>query len=166
MSRMIKMSPLFLLALVLTGCSSTACRQSWKTEFQTLRVEAKINAWHQAAALGMYKLYFDAMTDDAVFMGTDASERWGKGAFMEYAREPFADGHGWTYVASDQHVAFSADRRTAWIDEVLAHETYGTLRGTGVLVKVGDDWKIAQYSLTFLVPNEKAGAVVGVIGGE
>jgi len=156
-----------LLGVFMGGCATTRqLRQEFDDRGDRVQIEIVMSAWHTAASIGAFDLYFDSMTDDAVFMGTDASERWGKGAFMEYAREPFSDGHGWTYVASDQHVAFSADRRTAWIDEVLAHETYGTLRGTGVLVKVGDDWKIAQYSLTFLVPNEKAGAVVEVIGGE
>ena len=134
---------------------------------QSLRkmdIDMVMNTWHLAAANGSFGAYFNRMCDDAVFLGTDASERWTKAEFMEYAREPFSDGHGWTYHPRDRFVAFSDDGQTAWIDEVLNHEQYGVLRGTGVLVYDGQEWKIAQYSLTFLVPNEKAKSVVEVIG--
>tara|TARA_E500000318_G_scaffold2060_2_gene2966 strand:- start:126192 stop:126536 length:345 start_codon:yes stop_codon:yes gene_type:complete len=114
----------------------------------------------------LYDLYFDAMTDDAVFLGTDASERWTKQEFMKYAREPFSDGNGWTYTQVESHIAFNDARDTAWVDEILENEKYGTMRGTAVLELIGDDWKIAHYSLTFLVPNEKAEQVVKVIAEE
>ena len=159
-----KLIPLFLVAIVLSGCTTAPVRQDWQDDFERLGVGVVTSAWHFAAQFGMFDLYFDAMTDDAVFLGTDASERWTKAEFMEYARVPFSDHAGWTYKPRDQHVAFSDDRQTAWIDELLDNEKYGTLRGTGVLVKVGDDWKIAHYSLTFLVPNDIAGEVVELIG--
>lgn len=152
--------------IMLMGCAATQPRAGWKEDFNRCNVLAVTSAWHIAAEWGMFDLYFDLMTDDAVFLGTDVSERWTKAEFMEYAREPFSDGHGWAYTPSESNVAFSDDRRTAWVDEQLAHEKYGMLRGTGVLVKVGDEWKIAHYSLTFLVPNEIAGEVVELIGGE
>ena len=79
---------------------------------------------------------------------------------MGYAREPFSDGSGWTYLPTERFVAFDDDRRTAWVDELLTNEKYGTIRGTAVLILEGDAWKIAHYSLTFLIPNEKAGEVV------
>jgi hypothetical protein len=98
-----------------------------------------------------------------IFMGTDATERWTREEFMGYAREPFSDGNGWTYTQVESHIAFDEDRNTAWGDEILSNERYGILRGTSVLRKVDDRWKIAHYSLTFLVPNDKAGAVVELI---
>jgi len=161
------------LALLLLACTLlTACttihplRQQLHDDADRIKIGIVTSTWHFAAQFGMFDNYFDAMTDDAVFMGTDATERWTKSEFMDYAREPFSDNHGWTYKPSDQHVGFSDDRQTAWIDEILTHKSYGTLRGTGVLVKVGDDWKIAHYSLTFLVPNDLASEVVKVIGSE
>lgn len=126
-------------------------------------VDDVLNNWHADASAGRFESYFDAMADDGVFLGTDATERWTKEEFMGYAREPFSDGNGWTYTPSDRFVAFDDDGDTAWVDELLTNEKYGTLRGTAVLRLVGDDWKIAHYSLTFLVPNEKAADVVGVI---
>jgi len=162
-----KLIPFFLVCAILGGCTTVhPLRQKLDDDIQTLKVGAVTSAWHFAAQWGMFDLYFDAMTEDAVFMGTDASERWTKAEFMEYAREPFSDHDGWTYKPRDQHVAFSADRKTAWIDELLDNEKYGVLRGTGVLIKVGGDWKIAHYSLTFLVPNEIANEVVELIAGD
>ena len=127
------------------------------------RVATVLSGWHLAAAHGLFDAYFDAMTDDAVFLGTDASERWTKSEFMGYAREPFADGHGWEYKAIEQHIELSDDHQVAWVDELLKNEKYGILRGTGVLVRADGHWKIAQYSLTFLIPNEIAGEVVELI---
>ena len=54
----------------------------------------------------------------------------------------------------------------AWFDEVLAHASYGVLRGSGALRLTDDGWKVSQYVLSFAVPNDDAEAVVGVIRGE
>lgn len=162
--KLIPLFPLILASFILVGCATVhPMRQKLHDDFDRLEIGSVTSAWHFAAQWGMFDEYFDAMTDDAVFLGTDATERWTKAEFMEYAREPFADNSGWTYKPRDQHVAFSDDRQTAWVDELLDNEKYGTLRGTAVLVKQGDDWKIAHYSLTFLVPNEIAGEVVELI---
>jgi ketosteroid isomerase-like protein len=39
------------------------------------------DSWHKAAAEAKFDTYFDKMTEDAVFIGTDATENWGKPAF-------------------------------------------------------------------------------------
>lgn len=156
------------LVLAAGGCASTPERQGQAghgVAIDLALIDDALAGWHDAASVGDFDAYFGAMTDDAVFLGTDASERWTKPEFMGYAREPFSDGEGWTYRPRQRHVAFSADGRTAWADEVLDHDRYGVLRGTAVLELVGHDWKIAHYSLTFLVPNDKAARVVEVIGG-
>lgn len=155
------------IALCLLGaCSGTQSRHSFYDGMEKVMANGVLTSWHLAADQGLYEFYFDQMTDDSVFLGTDASERWTKAEFMEYAREPFSDGNGWTYKQIESHIAFDDDRETAWADELLENEKYGILRGTSVLRKVNDRWKIAHYSLTFLVPNERAARVVEVIGEE
>ncbi len=139
-------------------------REAHKDQTSEFGVELVLDQWHAAAAHGVFDRYIELMTDDAVFLGTDESERWSKDQFMGYAREPFADGNGWVYTPRDRFVALSSDRYTAWVDEVLDNEKYGVLRGTAVLELVNNDWKIAHYSLTMLVPNEKMRDVVEVIG--
>ena len=44
-------------------------------------------------------------------------------------------------------------------------DSYGVTRGSGVLRKTRDGWKIEQYVLSFAVPNDKARAVVEAIEG-
>jgi ketosteroid isomerase-like protein len=39
-----------------------------------------LDSWHKAAE-AKFDTYFDKMTEDAVFIGTDATENWGKPAF-------------------------------------------------------------------------------------
>lgn len=153
-------------AILLTGCSGTQTRHSFSDDMEKVVINGVLTSWHVAADQGLYEFYFDQMTDDAVFLGTDASERWTKDEFMSYAREPFSDGNGWTYTQVESHIAFNDARDTAWADEILENEKYGTLRGTSVLRKVNDRWKIAHYSLTFLVPNGKAGRIVELIAGD
>lgn len=48
----------------------------------------------------------------------------------------------------------SSDAAFAWFDELLDSEKYGLCRGTGVMRKIGGEWKITQYHLTVPVPNE------------
>jgi hypothetical protein len=152
--------------LFLSGCASTEYRNS---QIESDRIEFSVglslDQWHFAASQGLFDMYFGLMTPDAIFMGTDESERWNIDQFKGYAREPFADGDGWTYTPrkDGRFVVLSDDKQTAWVDELLDNEKYGVLRGTSVLAKVGDDWKIAHYSLTFLVPNDKAKGVVELI---
>jgi len=50
----------------------------------------------------------------------------------------------------------SVDGTTAWFDEILWNDSYGTCRGTGVLVLSGGVWRIAQYNLTIPIPNDLA----------
>jgi hypothetical protein len=95
------------------------------------------------------------MTDDAVFMGTDEWERWPKRPdFVDYVDSRFRDGAGWSYRSVERHINLASSGDVAWFDEVVFSETNGRFRGTGVLVKQGDEWKIAHYAMSFLIFNE------------
>ncbi len=118
---------------------------------------------HDAASKADGERYFSLFAPEAVFFGTDATERWPLEEFRRYASQRFEAGSGWTYHASRRHIYFSQDCRTAWFDEVLVNAKYGECRGTGVLVKRRSGWKIAQYNLSIPIPNEIALEVVGMI---
>jgi len=118
---------------------------------------------HDAASKADGERYFGLFAPEAVFFGTDATERWPLEEFRRYASQRFESGSGWTYHPSRRHIYFSQDRRTAWFDEVLVNAKYGECRGTGVLVKRRSDWKIAQYNLSIPIPNEIALEVVEMI---
>lgn len=126
---------------------------------------AVIDRMHLAASQADGPTYFATYTEDARFIGTDATERWPLVDFKAYALPYFAQGRGWTYTVSDRHLEVLAVpcRCVAVFDEVLDNASYGQVRGSGVLVKQGDDWKIQQYVLSFSVPNDKASAVVKAI---
>ena len=51
----------------------------------------------------------------------------------------------------------------AWFDERLENAKIGVCRGTGVLLRTADGWKIAQYNLSVPVPNELMSEVVLLI---
>lgn len=153
--------------LAFGGCSATINVDGRESrgynQMKHSEIGAVLDAWHHAASVGDADAYFGAMTEGAVFLGTDATERWERDEFRVFAEPHFADGHGWTYVARERFVKTNAYGDVAWVDEVLDHDSYGVLRGTAVLRKNGDEWRIAHYSLTFLVPNDVAGEVVDVI---
>lgn len=117
-------------------------------------VNNTLDSFHQAASDANGNLYFSLLTSDSVFIGTDAKERWSKKQFKDYALPIFATGKGWTYIPRERHIQFSTNGNTAWFDELLDHKEYGESRGTGVIVKTPDGWKIMQYHLTFPIPNE------------
>jgi len=124
---------------------------------------ATLDRMHQAAADADGATYFAQFSDGARFVGTDASEHWDIGAFKAYAEPIFARGQGWTYRPYDRTLIISGD--FAWFDEKLENDSYGALRGSGLLRRIGpgEVWKIEQYVLSFTVPNDKAKAVVDVI---
>lgn len=112
-----------------------------------------IDDWHAAAAAADEERYFGHMTDDAVFLGTDATERWSKSEFRAYAHPYFSKGKAWSFRSVRRNVTVSADGATAWFDEDLATPNLGPSRGSGVLVRMGSTWKIAQYNLSVPIPN-------------
>lgn len=118
-------------------------------------VGAVLDRFHQAAAAADWTTYFDLLTEDAIFLGTDASERWSKPVFREYAGRS----NGWRYEMVTRHVKLTADGNTAWFDEILSNASYGTSRGSGVLVRTTSGWKLCQYHLTFPIPNPLAAKI-------
>lgn len=117
-------------------------------------VENVLDNLHLYAAEAKSKPYMALFSEDAVFFGTDISERWPKAEFDTYATKRMATGTGWTYVMTERNVFFSDDGKTAWFDEILYNKGYGDFRGTGVLKMVGTEWKIAQYNLLLPIPND------------
>jgi hypothetical protein len=124
---------------------------------------ATLDRMHQAAAQADGATYFAQFSDSARVVGADASEHWDIGAFKAYAEPLFARGQGWTYRPYDRTLIVSGD--VAWFDEKLDNDSYGALRGSGLLRRTGPEgeWKIEQYVLSFTVPNDRARAVAALI---
>lgn len=144
-----------LLCLLLPSCATVAPTAA--------DVSSVVDAWHQAASRADEDAYFDLLADDAIFLGTDSTERWTRAEFREFVHPYFSKGRGWTYVPRDRRIYFSGDGSMAWFEEKLDNDKYGELRGTGVLRHADGRWRIVHYSMSFPVPNEKTAEVVGVI---
>jgi ketosteroid isomerase-like protein len=123
-----------------------------------------LDDWHDAAAGADEARYFGHLAEDAVFLGTDATERWDKAAFRAYAHPHFARGKAWRFRAARRAVVMGgAD--VAWFDEDLVTERLGPARGSGVAVRRAGRWQIAHYNLAVTVPNERFEAVREAIDG-
>lgn len=151
-------SALLLGAALLGGCASSAgvantpaANAARQSEIATL-----LDGFHAAAARADGPAYFAMFAPAGVFIGTDAGERWSVAEFRAYAQPFFSKGQGWTYTPQSRSVVLGPDGRTAWFDELLNSQSYGTSRGTGVLVRTPGGWRIAQYALTFPIPNDLA----------
>ncbi|MCP3956743.1 MAG: nuclear transport factor 2 family protein [bacterium] len=120
------------------------------------RIEAALDDFHAAASEADEERYFGHFAPHGVFLGTDGTERWTSEEFRGFVHPYFSAGKGWTYTPRDRHVALAADGRTAWFDEMLDNAAYGECRGTGVLQRHGEDWKIEQYNLSIPMPNDLA----------
>lgn len=148
-------SPLRLALLILALLATPAMAQPADP---TAKINATLDAVHDAAAKADSPRYFALYAKAAIYIGSDAAERWTLGEFRAFAEPYFAKGKGWTYRPRERHVVVTDNpcRCIAWFDELLDSESYGTSRGTGVMVLEDGQWKVAQYALTFPMPNDLA----------
>jgi ketosteroid isomerase-like protein len=162
-------APTLLLAAIATWTPTAASLAAPEPPDATTRAEARsavaavLDDFHAAAAIADEERYFGHLAEDSVFLGTDATERWTKSEFLAFARPYFSQGRGWTFEPRDRHVDFAAGGTVAWFDELLDSVSYGECRGTGLLEKRADGWKILQYHLTIPVPNDLAKEIVARI---
>lgn len=132
-----------------------------KNETSKIQINSVLDNWHKAAANANYNDYFNAMTDDAIFIGTDATENWNKTDFQTFAKPHFDKGKAWNFTSLERHIYFSNDGKLAWFDELL-NTQMKICRGSGVLVKVGKTWKIKHYVLSMTIPNDTTDEVIKI----
>jgi hypothetical protein len=150
---------MFLAVTLLLFSSFTSYTNSENKEQEQITIV--LDNWHKAAADANAKLYFGALTDDAVFIGTDATENWNKKEFEAFAKPFFDKGKAWDFKPLERHIYLSKDQKTAWFDELL--DTWMKVcRGSGVMVKVGNEWKIQHYVLSMTVPNDNTNEVIKI----
>lgn len=156
---------LLLSALMLGGLNVSAqdsLTQSAQTQDTQVQSTQKASSPDQQAAAHVLDLlnqyssdadwdkYFALYRKDGIFIGTDAKERWGMAEFEHYSRPT----KGWRYDLTERHLIQHGD--VILFDELLNSPAYGVSRGTGTLIKTDGNWKIAQYHLSFPIPNEIA----------
>ncbi|MGJ8745252.1 nuclear transport factor 2 family protein [Polaribacter sp.] len=144
---------------LLVGCN-TAKKPSQK---EIISIKNEINLlltnWHKAAADADFNGYFDTMDSLSVFIGTDASENWNKNEFVAFSKPYFDKGKAWSFKTLERNVYVNKTGNFVWFDELL--DTWmGTCRGSGVLEKNNNSWKIKHYVLSVEIPNEDVHAVI------
>jgi hypothetical protein len=128
-------------------------------------VAHELDDLHDAAARADLARYFAHYAPGAIFLGTDATERWDLVAFHAHADPRFAGGKAWVFHVVRRGIDFSPDGAIAWFDEDLRGDELGAARGSGVLVRDQGRWRVSQYNLALTVPNERFDAVRAAIDG-
>lgn len=137
-------------SIILTGLWTFLSAQSLQEDIHTL-----LDDWHQAAAVADEDSFFDAMTQDAVYVGTDEVEIWSRDELREWSKKYFERETAWDFKRKTRHLYYPNENADiAWFDETL--DTWmGVCRGSGVVVKTDKGWKIKHYVLSVAVPNDK-----------
>ncbi|ABV86619.1 nuclear transport factor 2 family protein [Shewanella pealeana] len=112
-----------------------------------------LDALNQYSSNADWDSYFALYDDKGIFIGTDVNEHWGKAEFEQYARPT----KGWRYDLTSRKMTQHGD--VILFDEILSSPSYGVSRGTGTLIKTVQGWKIAQYHLSFPIPNAIAKSI-------
>lgn len=132
---------------------------SFSQNLERKAINEVLDTWHLAAAEADFDHYFSLMTDDGVFLGTDAKENWQNQEFKDFSKPYFDKGKAWRFSAVQRNIYLNQEGDFAWFDELL--DTQMKLcRGSGVLRKVDGNWKIAHYVLSIAVPNENVSELI------
>ncbi len=143
--------------IILFSCS----RPGADIATESSKVNAVLDSLNATAARADFNAYFKLYADSSVFTGTDANERWNKKQFQDFAKPYFDKGRAWNFSSIDRHVYFDVTGNLAWFDELLSTQMK-ICRGSGVLVKERNDWKIKQYVLSATIPNELIDSVTTI----
>ncbi|WP_264566369.1 nuclear transport factor 2 family protein [Flavobacterium sp. N3904] len=154
------MKALFLSLAVLTLVSFDSLQ--YKEADEKEQINQTLDDWHKAAADANAKVYFGMMTEDAIFIGTDPTENWDLKAFQAFAKPYFDRGKAWNFKAIERHIYLDKSGKLAWFDELL-NTQMKICRGSGVLIKMGQEWKIKHYVLSMTIPNDNTNEVVKII---
>ena len=146
-----------ILVLVLLTVSATLFAQNTEKD----KINDVLDTWHLAAANADFEAYFDKMTEDGVFLGTDAMENWQNDEFRTFSKPYFDKGKAWSFMAVQRNIYVGESADFAWLDELLDTQMK-ICRGSGVLKKINGQWKIAHYVLSIAVPNDNVAELVQI----
>jgi len=151
------MKPFYILFIFIL-CSISLFSQNDK---EVKAINQIMNQWHKDVANADFDAYFNKMTSNSIFIGTDVSEVWSKKQFEVFAKPYFDKKKTWNFTPLDRNIYFSKGLKIAWFDEIL-NTWMGLCRGSGVLIKEKNNWKIAHYVLSVTIPNDDMKAVIEV----
>ncbi len=125
------------------------------------QIAALLDSFNEAAGKADYEAYFNYFADDATFLGTDATEHWDKKSFMVWAKPFFDKKTTWNFKALERHIYMDSNADIAWFDELLDTQMK-ICRGSGVVVRQNDEWKVKQYVLSMTIPNSQSDSIIAI----
>ncbi|MBF8455676.1 nuclear transport factor 2 family protein [Kaistella sp. G5-32] len=147
--------------LLLFSNSLFSQKKGFYENVQKKNVSKVLDDLNLYASTADFKNYFNLYAEESTFIGTDANEVWNKKEFMAYSKPHFEKGKAWSFTSLKRNITFSADGKYAWFDELL--DTQMKLcRGSGVLEKIGNQWKIKQYVLSMTIPNDVSKEIIKI----
>ncbi|MFK8060691.1 MAG: nuclear transport factor 2 family protein [Polaribacter sp.] len=139
------------------------CKITKNVSVNKVGIKKEINSllvnWHKAASDANYDGYFGKLDSISVYIGTAAEEIWTKKQFSKFSKPYFDKGKAWDFKTLERNVYINETGNFAWFDELL-NTWMGTCRGSGVLEKIDNSWKIKQYVLSVAIPNDDIKAVI------
>ncbi|MFD2822370.1 nuclear transport factor 2 family protein [Lacinutrix iliipiscaria] len=158
------MKPLyiFIFVIFLSSCNDKGdAHKGLSSNEIKQEINTNLDAWHHAAANANFEAYFNLMTNDGIFIGTDATENWKNDAFKAFCKPYFDKGKAWSFTPIERHVYLSEDKTIAWFDELLDTQMK-ICRGSGVMKQEGNTWKVAHYVLSIAIPNDNVNQVTEI----
>jgi hypothetical protein len=125
------------------------------------QINSALENWHKAAATANFEDYFGLMTEDGVFIGTDATENWQNKEFREFSKPYFDKGKAWSFTTLERNIYTKQENNLAWFDELLSTQM-GICRGSGIMERVNGDWKVKHYVLSIAIPNDNVSEVTAL----
>ena len=129
------------------------------TETNRNQIASMLDSFNIAAATADYDRYFNYYTEDATFNGTDATENWDKKAFMVWAKPYFDKKTTWNFTSIKLNIYFGKNADIAWFEELL-NTQMKICRGSGVVIKQNNEWKVQQYVLSTTIPNSQLDTII------
>lgn len=151
---------LFILISVIS-CINKSPNKIIDVDSEKSKIHVNLDLWHNAAAEANFDAYFNLMTSDGVFIGTDATENWQNNAFKNFSKPYFDKGKAWNFTPLQRNIYVSKDCEIAWFDELL-HTQMGICRGSGIMKVEDGQWKVSHYVLSITIPNDQVKQIVEI----
>ncbi len=155
------LKPFWLIAIMALFATSGCSEKKTVAVNESREIASLLDSFNIYAGKADYNNYFKYYADDAIFIGTDATERWDKASFMAWSKPFFDRGKAWDFTSLKRDIYFDETGNLAWFDELL-NTQMKICRGSGVLVKRGGDWKIKQYVLSMTIPNSVLDSILPI----
>jgi ketosteroid isomerase-like protein len=152
---------LLLFMIATYSCNNPSTENAGSQTVSKKKISKVLENWHAAAAQANFEEYFSLMSGDGIFIGTDATENWQNKEFREFAKPYFDKEKAWSFTTLQRNIYVSENGETAWFDELL-NTQMGICRGSGVLEKTKNAWKIKHYVLSIAIPNENVDEITQI----